>query len=306
MGAVAAVSRLLGGLALGGAACVGYGVLIENQAFRLRRVSVPVLPPGSPRLRVLHISDAHLLVRNRARARFIAGLAGLEPDLVVNTGDNVAEPAAIDTLARSLGRLLERPGVYVMGSNDYTGPRFSNPLGYLVGPTSRSDLDGARPLPTTRLKSALSSGGWTDLTQARTLLEIGGVTVELRGTDDAHLGLDDYTAVSGKPDRSAALAIGVTHAPYRRVLDAMTADKVKLIFAGHTHGGQVCVPLYGALTTNCDLPLRRARGLSKWKSGGRTSWLHVSAGLGSSPVAPYRFACPPEATLVNLTPRSVG
>ncbi len=300
------VRRLLGGLALTGAACFGYGVLVENQAFRLRRVSVPVLPPGSPRLRVLHISDAHLLVRNRARARFIEGLAGLEPDLVVNTGDNVAEPAAIETLARALGRLLERPGVYVMGSNDYTGPLFTNPLGYLIRSTAREGLDSAPPLPTSRLKAALSSGGWIDLTQARTLLEIGGLTLELRGTDDAHLGLDNYAAIAGRPDRTADLAIGVTHAPFRRVLDAMTADKVKLIFAGHTHGGQVCVPLYGALTTNCDLPLRQAKGLSKHKAGGRTSWLHVSAGLGSSPMAPYRFACPPEATLVSLTPRPVG
>ncbi|MGC4153821.1 MAG: metallophosphoesterase [Propionicimonas sp.] len=298
--------RLVGRLALAAAACFTYGVLVENQAFRLRRVSVPVLPPGSRRLRVLHISDAHLLVRNRARARFIAGLAGLEPDLVVNTGDNVAEPAAIDTLAKSLGRLLERPGVYVMGSNDYTRPRFSNPLGYLVRPTARSGHGDAPPLPTSRLKAALSSGGWIDLTQTKTLLSTGGVTLELRGTDDAHLGLDDYAAIAGRPDRSADLAIGVTHAPYRRVLDAMTADKVKMIFAGHTHGGQVCVPLHGALTTNCDLPTSQASGLSKWKAGGRTSWLHVSAGLGSSPMAPYRFACPPEATLVSLTPRSAG
>lgn len=299
-------SRALGGLAVAGAACFGYGVLVENQAFRLRRVSVPLLPPGSPRLRVLHISDAHLLVRNRARARFIAGLAGLEPDLVVNTGDNVAEPAAIDTLVRALGRLLERPGVYVMGSNDYTAPQFSNPLGYLVRPTTREGHGDARPLPTSRLKSALSAGGWVDLTQARTLLEVAGLPLELRGTDDAHLGLDDYAAVAGRPSRKAALAIGVTHAPYRRVLDAMTADKVKLILAGHTHGGQVCVPLYGALTTNCDLPVRQAKGLSKWKAAGRTSWLHVSGGLGTSPVAPYRFACPPEATLLTLRPKPVG
>jgi predicted MPP superfamily phosphohydrolase len=297
---------MLGGLLLTGASCVAYGVLVENQAFRLRRVSVPVLPPGSPRLRVLHISDAHLLVRNRARARFIAGLAGLEPDLVVNTGDNIAEAAAIETLAASLGRLLERPGVFVMGSNDYVGPRFSNPLGYVVRSTARHGPSEARPLPTTRLRSALSSGGWVDLTQTKTLLEVAGVTLELRGTDDAHLGLDDYAAIAGKPDRSADLAIGVTHSPYRRVLDAMTADKVKMIFAGHTHGGQVCVPLYGALTTNCDLPPKQAKGLSKHKSGGRTSWLHVSAGLGSSPMAPYRFACPPEATLVSLTARSAS
>ena len=299
-------TRTLGRLALAGAACVAYGALIEARSFQLRRASVSVLPPGSPRLRVLHISDAHLLVRDKARAAFIASLAGLEPDLVVNTGDNVAEPEAIDTLAGALGRLLERPGVFVMGSNDYTGPRVSNPLGYLVRPTTRDGASTANPLPTGRLKAALSSGGWVDLTQRKTTLEVAGVRLELRGTDDAHLGLDDYAAVSGRPAKDADLAIGVTHAPYLRVLDAMTADRVKLIFAGHTHGGQVCVPIYGALTTNCDLPPQRAKGLSKHKAGGRTSWLHVSAGLGTSPLAPYRFACPPEATLLSLTARSVG
>lgn len=296
----------LGRLALAGAACVAYGTLVEARAFQVRRVSVAVLPPGSPRLRVLHLSDAHLLVRDRARARFIASLAGLEPDLVVNTGDNVAEPDAIDTLRQALGRLLERPGVFVMGSNDYTGPRFSNPLRYLVRPTSRHGAPTANPLPTARLKAALSSGGWIDLTQHKTTLDVAGVRLELRGTDDAHLGLDDYAAVAGKPAKDAALAIGVTHAPYLRVLDAMTADRVKLILAGHTHGGQVCVPVYGALTTNCDLPPRRAKGMSRHKAAGRSSWLHVSAGLGMSPMAPYRFACPPEATLLSLTARPVG
>lgn len=299
-------SRALGGLALAGAACVAYGSLVEARAFQLRRVSVPVLPAGSPRIRVLHISDSHLMVRDRARARFIASLAGLEPDLVVNTGDNVAEPDAIDTLSEALGRLLQRPGVFVMGSNDYTRPRFSNPLGYLVRSTERDGADTGNPLPTGRLRAALSSGGWIDLTQVKTTLDVAGVRLELRGTDDAHLGLDDYPAVAGKPAKGTTLAIGVTHAPYLRVLDAMTADRVKVIFAGHTHGGQVCVPVYGALTTNCDLPPRRAKGLSKHKAGGRTSWLHVSAGLGMSPLAPYRFACPPEATLVSLTPRPVG
>lgn len=297
-------SRLVGRVALAATVCVAYGTLVESRSFRLRRASVPVLPPGAPRLRVLHISDTHLLVRDRARARFIANLAGLEPDLVVNTGDNVAEAAAIDTLATTLGRLLERPGVFVMGSNDYSGPRFTNPLGYLARPTERMGADAKRPLPTDRLRAALASGGWHDLTQARLSLTLEGVRLEMRGTDDAHLLLDDYAAVAGRPPTGTDLAIGVTHAPYRRVLDAMTADGVKLIFAGHTHGGQVCVPGYGALTTNCDLPPKQAKGLSRHKAAGKKSWLHVSAGLGTSPMAPYRFACPPEATLLTLVPRA--
>jgi predicted MPP superfamily phosphohydrolase len=86
----------------------------------------------------------------------------------------------------------------------------------------------------------------------------------------------------------------------------MTADRVRLILAGHTHGGQVCVPGYGALTTNCDLPTAKAKGLSRHRTAGRTSWLHVSAGVGTSPMAPFRFACPPEVSLLTLVPRSNG
>lgn len=300
------IGKLLGRTALFGAACVAYGTFIESRDFKVRRVSVPVLPSGSPRIRVLHISDSHLLVRNKARAAFLSSLAGLEPDLVVDTGDNVAEPEAIDTLTDSLGRLLEVPGVFVMGSNDYSGPRFSNPLAYVLHPTTRDGAEAERDLPTDRLSAALSSGGWVDLTQRRTTLTVNGLTLELRGTDDAHHGLDDYNGVAGKASKDAAVSIGVTHAPYKRVLDAMTADGVKLIFAGHTHGGQVCVPGYGALTTNCDLPRHQAKGLSRHKAAGKSSWLHVSAGVGMSPTAPYRFACPPEVTLLTLTPRPVS
>jgi uncharacterized protein len=87
------------------------------------------------------------------------------------------------------------------------------------------------------------------------------------------------------------------------VLDAIASDGHDLIMAGHTHGGQVCVPYYGALVTNCDLDRARAKGLSRYEAAGHESWLHVSAGLGTSPYAPIRFACPPEATLLTLIPR---
>ena len=79
-----------------------------------------------------------------------------------------------------------------------------------------------------------------------------------------------------------------------------TNTKVNRIFSGH-HGGQVCVPHYGALVTDCDLDTIRAKGLSTHTVGNHTSFLHVSAGMGSSPFAPYRFACRPEVTVLTLT-----
>lgn len=297
------IRRLAGAAALVGAACFGYGVLIESRAFRVRRVRVPVLPAGAQPVRVLHVSDFHLTRGQKAKRAFIGALAGLEPDVVVSTGDNLAEPEALEPLLADLGRLLETPGVFVFGSNDYTAPAPINPLGYLGRSTER---DGVHPerveLPSEKLRAAFTHAGWADLDGHRASVEVRGLKLEFRGTDDAHIGLDDYSAVAGLPAADADVAVGVTHAPYRRVLDAMATDGLPLILAGHTHGGQVCVPGWGALTTNCDLPPAQAKGLSVHHGpDGRSSALHVSAGVGSSPYAPYRFACPPEVTVLTLT-----
>jgi predicted MPP superfamily phosphohydrolase len=115
---------------------------------------------------------------------------------------------------------------------------------------------------------------------------------------DAHLEADHYDRIAGAV--TGDVAIGLSHCPEPRVVDAFAADGYALVMSGHTHGGQLRVPGFGALVTNCGLDRRRARGLSRWPTGG---WLHVSAGLGTSPYAPVRFACPPEATLLTLTPR---
>jgi predicted MPP superfamily phosphohydrolase len=283
------------------ASCVAYAGLYEVNAFRLRRVTVPVLPVGARPIRVLHVSDVHMTPHARARQRWLSTLNGLEPDLVINTGDNLAHREAVPFVLDSFGRLLDRPGVYVWGANDYYAPKFRNPLRYLLGP-SRSLRLPERTLPWQDLARGFKEAGWIDLTHTRASLEIKGVRIGFRGTDDGHIQQDRYADVAGPTDRAEIdLAIGVTHAPYRRVLDAMTADGHNLIVAGHTHGGQVCVPFYGALVTNCDLDTRRAKGLSQHRAGGRTAWLHVSAGVGTSPYAPIRFACPPEATLLTLT-----
>jgi predicted MPP superfamily phosphohydrolase len=284
-----------------GAGCLAYAGLYEMNAFRLRRVAVPVLPPGARPIRILHVSDVHMTPYARARQRWLSTLGALEPDLVINTGDNLAHEEAVPYVLGSFGRLLDRPGVYVWGANDYYAPKFKNPLRYLRGP-SRSDRLPEPTLPWHDLGRGFKETGWIDLTHTRALLEIKGVRLGFRGTDDAHIDQDRYAEVAGPIDHDEIdVAIGVTHAPYRRVIDAMAYDGHDLIIAGHTHGGQVCVPFYGALVTNCDLDTGRAKGLSKHTAGGRTAWLNVSAGVGTSPYAPIRFACPPEATLLTLT-----
>ena len=306
------LARAALGVTAAGVVGVGYASVVERNLFVLRRHTVPVLAPGSRSLRVLHLTDLHLMPTQERKIAWIQALAEVEADLVVNTGDNIAHPESIGPLLRAFEPLLGVPGVFVLGSNDYFAPRLKNPALYLTR-DSRRGSGRSRRLPTDRLVAGFASAGWTELTNRRTRLTVGGVDLELVGVDDPHLDYDRYAAVAGPAAADAALTIGVTHAPYQRVLDAMTADGAELVIAGHTHGGQLCVPGWGALVTNCDLDTRRAKGVSRWwpDAGSAPSssapegaaYLEVSAGLGTSPMAPVRFACRPEASLLTLVPR---
>jgi len=294
-----------------GAAGLAYASLVERNAYALRRVTVPVLSAGHRPLRVVHVSDLHLMPGQRRKAAWVAALADLRPDLVVNTGDNISHPDAIPLALEAFSAFEGVPGVFVMGSNDYFVPQPKNPFLYLLPPRPPAPSRSPR-LPTEDLVKGMLDLGWTDLTNTRATLAVAGSPVEFVGVDDPHLKYDRYGLVEGPFSPEAELRVGVTHAPYQRILDAMTRDGAELVVAGHTHGGQLCLPLYGALVTNCDLDRGRAKGLSRWWPGaGRSlgspppsdaAWLEVSAGLGTSPYAPVRFACRPEATLLTLVP----
>lgn len=296
--------HVLGSLATAAIGCFGWG-LVEANLYTVRRVELPILPPGGDPLSILHVSDLHLTSKQQFKLDFIRSLAALRPDVLVTTGDNIADADAIFPLMAAWNSLRFTPGVFVFGSNDYYAPTFKNPLKYVLDGRSHMKQEHTE-LPWRTLRDKMTAVGWKDLNQRRDVLDVNGYRLAFRGTDDAHLGRDDYSQVAGLADPDADLNIGVTHAPYGRILDAMTDDGMDLILAGHTHGGQVCVPGYGALVTNCDLDTHRAKGLSSHTHDGRTSALHVSAGVGTSPFAPYRFACRPEVTLLTLLPRDAG
>ncbi len=293
--------------AVAGAAAIGYASVIERNWFALREQTVPVLPPGADPLRLLHISDLHLTPGRHRLMAFVRSLAALEPDLVVNTGDSIAAPDAIEPLLDSLGPLLDMPGVFVYGSNDLYSPKPKNPARYLWR-TSAGERRDEPDLPWEKLGGELAAAGWLDLNNRRGQLTVNGLDIAFAGVNDSHHDLDRYDLVAGQADPAAGLRIGVLHSPEPRVLDQFAADGYELLLAGHTHGGQVCLPGFGALATNCGIDRARARGLSMHPqiapTTGRTAWLHVSGGLGTSPWAPVRFACRPEANLLTLTPRS--
>lgn len=299
-------------LAAAGVGALAWGTLIERNRFTLRREVVPILDPGARPLRVLHLSDLHMAPWQRRKQDWIRSLRELEPDLIVNTGDNLGHAEGVEGVEHALEPFRGIPGIYVNGSNDYHGPTLKNPFAYFAGPSERAATPSR--LDTPRLEAFFESLGWRSLNNAAFTMELAGSELEFFGVDDPHIGRDRLDRLPGLLDelredasdddrvhRRKVTSIGVAHAPYRRVLNSFVTHGAELILAGHTHGGQVCVPGYGALVTNCDLPHAQASGLSVWKHAMRSAYLNVSAGLGTSIYAPVRFACKPEAVLLTLS-----
>lgn len=299
-------------VAAAGATAFAWGSLIERNLFGVRYEVLPVLPPGSASIDVLHLSDLHLAPWQSRKIDWIRSLAALKPDLVIDTGDNLGHEDAVSAIEHALEPFAGIPGVFANGSNDYYGPTVKNPLRYFNGP---SRPHGGHPnLDTPRMERYFEAAlGWTSLNNAAMTTTINGSLLEFFGTNDAHRNWDELGTLPRVVDdmrehisQAADLTIGVTHAPYQRVLNAFLTNGADVIFAGHTHGGQVRVPFMPPLVANCDIPREKASGLSLWQHARSTAYLNVSAGLGTSIYAPVRFACRPEAVLVTLAPVDIS
>jgi predicted MPP superfamily phosphohydrolase len=275
-----------------GALCIAYGVLFERRAYRLVRREVPILPASAPpEITMLHLSDLHFVRDDERKRRFLGSLP--EADVTVVTGDFLAEPEAVaiavGAVAPTRGRLASW---YVLGSNDYYAPRPVNPFAYFAGPSSRRHRPAARGR-SSDLRAGLDADGWEDLTNVRHERELAGAAIELVGLDDAHVSKQDYRVVPREaPDR---LGVAVMHSPDS--LPEAVASGYAFVVAGHTHGGQIRMPILGALVTNSQLPRRVASGMFRMGD----TLVHVSPGLGTNKYAPFRFLCRPEATLLVLT-----
>lgn len=275
------------------AACVAYGILIERRWYRLVRRSIPILPTETERLlTLLHLSDLHLTSRSAKMRRFLARLPSA--DLTVVTGDIVGEPDAVEDAVAALHGLRGRvASFFVLGSNDYFAPLPRNYLGYF---RKRRKPRWARRGRGADLAAQLQADGWTHLKNRRVALSLDGLEAEVLGLDDPHIGRQDLRAAPREhPDR---LGLAVVHSP--DPMPELAALGYDVMVFGHTHGGQVRLPLVGALVTNSDLPRRLASGLVRMGS----SYAHISQGLGTSKYAPFRFLCRPEATLLELSPRN--
>ncbi|GAA1926454.1 metallophosphoesterase [Brevibacterium antiquum] len=312
-----------GALAVPAAAGI-WGAVIEPHLFTVRRHTLPILPAGAQSIRMLHVSDLHLAPWQKHRAAWVKALTRLEPDVVVNTGDNLSADI-VPTVLDVFDGLLDVPGVFVLGSNDFFSPKAKNPATYLRSPSevkhrTEPDLDvkalirgfEARDETVSEVSTGdtpSSTRGWHFLDNAEATLTIRGTRIDFCGLGDSHIDRDRIQPSDGQGrgpdafdyprfDSEAGVKVGVTHAPYSRTLEAFASAGADLIMTGHTHGGQIRVPFWGAPVTNCDLDRTRARGLFPY----RKSLVEISAGLGFSPFSPVRFACRPEVSLLTLVP----
>lgn len=304
-GLLRTAGALVGGLGLAGLAAGGAALAwgsVERTMPVLRRYEVPVRA-RVPEVTILQIADLHLFEGQEFLLRFLSDVAASEHfDMVVATGDNFGSTEALDMVMDAYRPFLSYPGAFVLGSNDYYSPIPKRWSRYL----SRSKPHPVRvvpDLPYLPMVRSMRRAGWLDLSNASGTLKLPTGMVSLLGTDDAHIYRDRLGAPASSWDAPDALRLGVTHAPYTRVVSALTEAGSDLILAGHTHGGQIGIPGFGAIITNCDISRPYAKGLKRWEApDGSTAWLHVSAGLGTSPYAKVRIATRPEASLLHVYP----
>ena len=278
-------------IAVLGVGCVLYGIFIERFRYRVVRHRLDILPAATARpLIVLHLSDLHFVRQDPRKARFLEALP--TPDVTVVTGDFLAEPEAIEAAVHGVrpvrGRLASW---FVLGSNDYFVPKPLNYFAYFSkGRKRRPARRGRGP----ELIRALEGDGWEDLTNVHHDVSLEGIDIELLGLDDAHIRRHDLRVAPRRAEERFGFA--VMHSPDSAPEAA--ALGYGLILAGHTHGGQVRLPLVGALVTNSTMPPKLASGLIRMGA----AVLHISRGLGTSKYAPFRFWCRPEATYLELRP----
>ena len=240
------------------------------------RIWLDALPDAFSGLRVVQISDIHhgLFLPKEWLAEAVQQANRLHPDIVALTGDFVTYSRAhIGPATEILGRLRARYGVYaVLGNHDF-----------------RVDADA--------IAHALRRQRIDVLRNRHISLGVGGASLYLAGVDDYGYGADVRRAMRGIP-RDAATVL-LAHNP--RIISLASRQGVSLVLSGHTHGGQVNIPILGTVYGRSPQRLRYKIG---WDRLGMTQ-IYVSRGIGTI-VLPWRLRCPAEITDLELLPSDSG
>ena len=271
--AVRRVRAAVFALALAGIGCFAYARLIEPTWLEVTHVRVESdrLPRGARPVRLVHISDVHSDPVTRLEERLPAAIAAERPDLIVFTGDAINSP---DGLANFRGLMIRLAAV---------APTYAVRGNWDTRQWGRIDLFGGTGVVELERDAVVARLG-----EERPALWIVGL--------DADSGDEMESALGRVP--AGALSVVLHH--YPEEIGRVAALGADLYCAGHTHGGQVALPFYGALVTMSRTGKRYEAGLYR---EGRTS-LYVNRGIGmEGGAAPrVRFFARPEVTVIELHP----
>ena len=251
------------------------------------------LPPGRKELRILHISDLHITHGEDKKHQFVRALAATNPDLVVNTGDNIGETTAVPAAVQALTPLLSKPGIFCFGGADYWSVQNLTPVSRLL--RGRGELY-LHENPWRGLRAAFVEHGWYDCTNRRHEFTIGNVKLAVAGVDDPFHDLDDYASIAGAPHARADLSIGLSHSPTPEVLNNFSNDGYQLLLTGRTRGGKLLRPSTRKIVTSTGIDKAYTTGVSYWND----SVLHVSPGIGISRHERLNPVRRPRATLLRV------
>ncbi len=268
--------------------------LVEPHWYRLRRIKLRNQKKIRKPISILHLSDVHFIKNPGSKRRFFQKLSMLNPDLIFLTGDIIDNNDGIDTAIQMISGLRARYGTFlVLGNHEYYDYHWLDNIRYHLGYGKTAVTRNNVP----RFIAELRKIGVHVLVNESMKLDVHGTPVFIGGTDDpVTQSIDFERALHGLGPQS--LNILLVH--HLDALLKLSHHGVDLVFAGHTHGGQIRLPFLGPLVCETQLPRRYVEGLHDYKG----TTVFVSRGLGAGRSLFPRFLCRPEAIFFELEPKS--
>jgi predicted MPP superfamily phosphohydrolase len=261
--------RLVLALAGTGLLCFAYGYFIEPYWLSVShiKISSSKLPRGSQPIRIVHISDLHSDPKPRLEKNLPQAIAAERPDIIVFTGDSINSPEGLPVFRACISEVAKIAPTFVVKGN--WDAWYWNEINLFEGM------------------------GVTELDGNSVRIEVRGIPIWIAGVAVGHeKGME--TALSAIPPDEFKLFL--YH--YPDLIKEVSGLKADLYCAGHTHGGQVALPFYGALITFSKYGKKYEAGL--YREG--QTWLYVNRGIGmEGGNAPrVRFWARPEVTVIEI------